>query len=87
MVFEIIYSRQALKVLKHLSPKLAARIRAKIVQLAADPFASNNNVTALKGEESRYRLRIGSWRVIYEIDENQVRIDVVRIAPRGEAYR
>ena len=85
-MFEVIYSRQAIKQLNRLPRKLAKRLRSKILEVAADPFAPNNNVSALKDREG-YRLRIGSWRVIYEVDGEQVRIDVIRIAPRGEAYR
>ena len=42
------------------------RIVAKIKEIAADPYARHNNVTRLQGRDS-YRLRIGDWRVIYEL--------------------
>ena len=39
----------------------------KIDDLAADPFAPNNNVTALTAADG-FRLRIGDWRVLYRLD-------------------
>jgi len=60
------------------------RIRAKIGQLASEPDALANNVTALKGGEGRMRLRVGDWRVIYT--EDVVILSVLKISPRGSAY-
>jgi len=34
-----------------------------------------------------YRLRVGDWRVIYEIGKDRVVIIVMKIAPRGEVYK
>lgn len=55
-------------------------------QVAADPFAQHPNVTKLQIRPG-YRLRIGDWRVIYEIQKDKVIILVLKIPPRGEVYR
>ena len=86
-MFEIVYSRQATKALSRLPRNIAARIQGKLVELAENPYASNNNVTALQGQAGHYRFRVGDWRVVYEIDGEQVRIAVIRIAPRGQVYK
>jgi mRNA interferase RelE/StbE len=62
----------------------SSRTRAKVRQLAAEPEALTNNVSALKGEQGLYRLRVGDWRVIFTRD--LVVLFVVRVAPRGSAY-
>ena len=51
-----------------------------------DPHASNNNVKKLAGGEG-YRLRVGDWRVLYELEDERLVIVVVKIKPRGEAYK
>ena len=61
-------------------------IREKLVQIARDPFAPIPNAKKLQ-DRSGYRLRVGDWRVIYEIDKDEVVIIVLKIAPRGEVYR
>ena len=61
-------------------------IRGKIEQLAADPFASNNNVKKLEGRPG-FRLRVGDWRVIYEIYNDRLVILITAVSPRGGAYK
>lgn len=64
----------------------AALIREKLAQIANDPFVSIPNAKKLQGRPG-YRLRVGDWRVIYEIDKEQIVIIVMKIAPRSEVYR
>ena len=60
-------------------------IREKLGQVASDPFTSIPNAKKLQGRPG-YRLRVGDWRVIYEINKDEVLILVLKIAPRGEVY-
>jgi len=46
----------------------------------------NLNASKLQNR-SGYRLRIGDWRVIYEMQNNELVILVLKIAQRGEVYR
>ncbi len=62
------------------------RIRNKIEELAMNPYVSNNNVTKLIGREA-YRMRVGDFRVIYEIHDNELLIQVVDIGSRGGVYQ
>ena len=49
-----------------------------------DPFGAAN-VKQLVGQPG-YRLRVGDWRVIYEVEQGRLLVRVLRIAPRGGAY-
>ncbi len=80
----MIYSRDATRTLVRLPVNVAARIKSKIEQYAADPAAQVNNVKALKGEAGYFRLRVGDWRVIFT--EDGVVVAIIKIAPRGSAY-
>jgi mRNA interferase RelE/StbE len=64
----------------------AQLIREKMEQVAINPFAPISNAKKLQGRPG-YRLRIGDWRVIYEINKDEVIIIVMKIAPRGEVYK
>lgn len=85
-MFKIEYSRESFKSMKSMPRNASATIRGKIEQLAADPFAANNNVKKLEGRPG-FRLRVGDWRVIYEIHNDRLVIFVLAVAPRGGAYR
>lgn len=81
-MFQIEYTRDAFKALKATPRNVSSQIVGKIELLAADPFATNNNVRKLVGREA-FRLRVGDWRVIYE----RLVIHVLAVAPRGGVYQ
>jgi mRNA interferase RelE/StbE len=85
-MYQICYQSSAIKALLKMPSNTAQTIRAKIEQLAGDPHAPNNNVKKLTGG-SGYRLRVGDWRVLYELEDDRLVIVVVKVKPRGEAYR
>jgi mRNA interferase RelE/StbE len=62
----------------------AQTIQTKITVLAADPYSPNNNATKLQGRAG-YRLRVGDWRVLYELESQ--RLVVLDVKPRGGAYQ
>lgn len=70
--------------MKRLPRNVANTIRARLDILAADPFAAPN-VKKLVGV-SGYRLRVGDWRILYEIENERVVVLVVAVKPRGGAY-
>jgi mRNA interferase RelE/StbE len=85
-VYKITFTGQAAKALLKMPRNTAQLIREKLNQVAADPFASIPNAKKLQGRPG-YRLRVGDWRVIYEINQNEIVIIVLKIAPRGEVYK
>ena len=77
------FSKDAMRTLQRVPKPTAKRIREKVRAYAEDPRSQANNVEPLKGEDA-IRLPVGDWRVIVRDD---VVIAVLRIAPRGSAYR
>ena len=65
--------------------KTAQIIRGKIAAVAADPLAQHNNVTPLRGIDG-FRLRVGDWRVLYQLDVSAQVLRITNILPRGGAY-
>jgi len=85
-VYKIIIKKEAAKSLSRLPRNVAKTIREKLEAIAVDPYAEHPNAKKLQGREG-YRLRVGDWRVIYEIQNDQLVILVLKVAPRGEVYR
>ena len=84
-VYAVHYSTAALKALRKMPAQTAGRIRAKIMELAGNPFemAGVKKLTAHPG----YRLRVGDWRVLYLVDQGRLVILLTEIAQRKEVYR
>ena len=62
-------------------------IKAKLLILAKNPAALKNNIKKIGGvEDDLYRLRMGSYRIIFRKEKDQLVIIVVRIGHRKEIY-
>jgi mRNA interferase RelE/StbE len=85
-VWSVAYTAEALKALGRMDRVLARRVRSKILALARDPLAPNDNVKKLVGVEG-YRLRMGGWRVVYTLNRGTLTVIVIRVAHRSEVYR
>lgn len=85
-MYKIAFTKGAAKSLQKMPRDMASLIREKLAQLASNPFAPHLNAIKLQGRPG-YRLRVGDWRVIYEIRNEELIILVLKIAPRGEVYR
>ena len=85
-MYRILFTKSADKTLRKLPRNTAQRIRRSLDRLAANPYAEHHDVTKLQNRPG-YRLRVGDWRVIYEIENDQLIILVLRIGSRGEVYR
>ncbi len=76
--------RSAAKELSQLPRKDRGRVIARIEALAQDPRPAG--AEKLSGQE-RYRVRQGDYRILYEIEDQVLRIMVVKIGHRREGYR
>ena len=85
-MYKLLYSKSAIKTLKKMPRNISDKIRLKIEKLSVDPFSENSNVKSLS-LDSIFRLRVGNWRVIYDVYHNELQILVIKIAPRGEVYK
>ena len=64
---------------------IALTIGEKIKELASHP-SGMRNVKKLTNHPG-YRLRVGDWRVIYTVIENELLIHIINIKTRGEVYK
>lgn len=85
MSYTVEISKRAEKQLKKLSPELQERIQVKIDDLATEPRP--NGVKKLKGRENGYRIRVGDYRIIYDIYDDVLLITVVEVGHRSEVYK
>lgn len=85
MNYQIQFSRPAQKQLKQLTPELQQRIAQKLTELAQNPRQPGSE--KLKGQEEVYRIRVGQYRILYEIQDQQLIVLVIKIGHRRDVYR
>ena len=83
MTYGIIFSDRALKQLKKLEKNVQERIISTLERINIRPQA---HVTKLVGDPG-YRLRVGDYRVILDIDEGNLVILVIKIGHRKKIYK
>ena len=82
MKYDLKIQKNAQKSLSKISEPFQTKIINKIYALANDPYY---NAKKLTGREA-YRIRIGNYRVIYEINNNELVVLVVSIGHRKDIY-
>ena len=85
MSYKVEILKGALKQLKKLSPEVQERIQAKIDELATEPRP--NGVKKLKSQENTYRIRVGDYRILYDIFDDVLLVTVVEIGHRSKVYK
>jgi mRNA interferase RelE/StbE len=85
MTYQTIIPKAVQKQILALPVEIAVRINAAILALEDDPRP--DGVVKMKGGDRIYRIRVGDYRVMYKIDDEQLVILVVRCKHRREVYR
>ena len=83
MTYEIIFSDKAFKQLKKLERKIQERIIASLERIKIRP---ESYITKLVGDPG-YKLRVGDYRVIMDIDKDKLLILVIKIGHRKKIYK
>ena len=78
-------ARRAVKSIAGLPHNDQRRVRAAIDLLADEPRPPN--CVAIAGEESVYRVRVGDYRILYEVIDTRLVIHVIRVGHRREMHR
>ena len=84
-MYQITFSKSAEKEVLDLPKKIGTQILAKIDSLAINPRPSG--CKKIVGSLNSYRIRIGDYRVLYTIEDDQLIVDVVKVGHRREAYK
>jgi mRNA interferase RelE/StbE len=82
--YEVRWKRSALKELRQLPRDVVARILKAVEALSGNPLPPG--VRKLTGVEHTYRIREGSYRVIYSIIASELVIEVLRVGHRKDVY-
>lgn len=84
MAYKIVYKISAEKSFAKLSKEVQLRIFQAVQRLANDPRPPG--VKKLQSAFDLYRIRIGDYRIIYTINDQQLKILIVTIGHRSDVY-
>jgi len=83
--YTITFAQSARKELERLSANVVSRVFPKIEALAQSPRPPG--CRKLQGFENLWRIRIGDYRVIYQVFDEELVVDIVAVRHRSKAYR
>jgi len=83
--YTITFAQSTRKELERLSTSVVNRIFPKIEALAQNPRPPG--CRKLRGFENLWRIRIGDYRVVYQVFDEELVVDIVAVRHRSQAYR
>jgi mRNA interferase RelE/StbE len=84
MTYHVSLSGRAIKDMRRLDKLSVNRVMTAINAFAETGHGDVKKLTDADGE---YRLRVGDWRVRFTLDDGVKILSVIRVLPRGEAYK
>ncbi|MFD5661673.1 type II toxin-antitoxin system RelE family toxin [Streptomyces hirsutus] len=87
MKYAFRFTTAAQRQLRAISRLDAMRILTALTALGDDPYREDADVKKLTGPSGLYRLRIGSYRVAYRINDGELVILVVKVGNRRDVHR
>jgi mRNA interferase RelE/StbE len=87
-VYHLKFLGKALDELKRIHKPHQKIIKEKLLILADNPEALKNNIQRLSGAKERFfRLKVGSYRIIFKKEEKELLILIIRIGHRQQIYQ
>ena len=83
--YRISWRKSTKKDLRKIQKKDIARIIEVVESLAQDPY--QEGAIKLTGSQFTYRIRVGDYRILYEVCADAVHVEIVRIAHRSNIYK
>jgi mRNA interferase RelE/StbE len=83
--YRVTFTRAASRALERLPVGVAERLVAAVEALAANP--RGHGTVKLAGMDAMYRVRVGTYRAVYQVDDGARVVTVAKIGHRRDVYR
>ncbi|WP_334664698.1 type II toxin-antitoxin system RelE/ParE family toxin [Streptomyces cyaneofuscatus] len=87
MKYAFRFTAAAQRQLRAIDRPAAMRILAALTALGDDPYREDADIKKLTGPSGLYRLRVGSYRVAYQVEDGELIILFVKVGDRRDVYR
>ena len=85
MSYKLRWHRSAYKALKKIPTDVYERLMPKISALSEN--ARPHYAKKLKGFSNTYRIRVGDWRIVYVVKDDEELVEIRDVGPRGSVYK
>jgi mRNA interferase RelE/StbE len=85
LAYRVEFTPRAARDFKSLDGSVRGRITQRIDSLANNPYPSG--IKKIEGEEELYRLRVGDYRILYQVKKQRLLVLIVRMGHRRDVYR
>ncbi len=85
MAYTVVVEKAVSRQIRRLPKEFHARIYSHLFALENDPRPPG--CLKLQGEENVYRIRVGDYRILYEVRDEVLLVLVVKVAHRSDVYR
>ncbi|MEU7642457.1 MULTISPECIES: type II toxin-antitoxin system RelE family toxin [unclassified Streptomyces] len=87
MKYAFRFTAAAQRQLRAIDRPAAMRILAALTALGDDPYREDADIKKLTGPSGLYRLRVGNYRIAYQVEDGELIILVVKVGDRRDVYR
>ena len=83
--YKIKWKKSAYRELRNIHNKYIPKIIDSVEKLSENPFPAG--AKKLSGSEKTFRIRVGDYRIIYEIEQQKLIIQIIRVRHRKDVYK
>ena len=83
--YSISWRNSTKKDLRKIQKEYVVRIISAVEKLADNPYPEDS--VKLSGSEFTYRIRVADYRILYEVLESSISIEVIKVAHRSDVYK
>jgi mRNA interferase RelE/StbE len=88
MSYRLLLHKSVTKFLEKCPDKQRQDIKQKLELLKQNPYANEQlDIKPMQGYENLYRLRIGQYRLVYQIKQDELIIFILKAGNRGDIYK
>lgn len=85
-MYELKYKKKALKIMRKMPNDVRDNIKKELKEIALDPYGYEGDWKPLTGM-SGWRLRVGGYRAICDVQDEALIVLVLKVGPRGDVYK
>lgn len=84
-MYRVEFTKKAANQFQSLSAQIQSRLQPKLIALATEPRPSG--VVKLENADNQYRIRVGTYRIVYQIKEEVLLVLIIKVGHRRDVYK